>query len=128
MSDAYTTTAEFTVSLSVEDEELSTSMYQGGNWMDAEFRLTDGAPYDTVDLNIGANGVYEPPFGKTFGKVTANVPNPSAGAIVVTENGTYDVTDKASVIVRTPVPIELTQAEYDALTTYENTLYGIVEE
>lgn len=36
-------------------------------------------------------------FGAT--KVNVNVPNPSSGSIEITENGTYNVTDKASAVV-----------------------------
>lgn len=79
-------------------------------------------------LTVSENGTYTAPSGTAYGGVTVNVPNPSSGSITVTENGTYDVTEKASVIVNTPVPVALTQAAYDAMATYDsNTLYCIVE-
>lgn len=37
-----------------------------------------------------------------YARVDVNVPNPSSGSLSITENGTYDVTDKASAVVNVP--------------------------
>lgn len=59
-------------------------------------------------LEIAANGTYTAPSGVDgYSPVTVNVPIPEgyivpSGSIDITENGTYDVTEKASALVSIP--------------------------
>lgn len=59
-------------------------------------------------LSVTENGTYTAPNGVDgYSPVTVNVPIPDgyikpAGALEVTENGSYDVTEKASVVVSVP--------------------------
>ena len=53
-------------------------------------------------LSVTENGTYTAEDGHAYSPVTVDVPNPSTGSISIIENGTYDVTDKASAIVNVP--------------------------
>lgn len=50
-------------------------------------------------LTVTENGVYEAESGSAYSPVTVNVQNPSTGALNISANGTYDVTEKASAVV-----------------------------
>ena len=55
-------------------------------------------------LSVTENGTYTAPSGVDgYSPVTVQVPNPSSGSIRLTENGTYDVTEKAEAVVSIPV-------------------------
>lgn len=56
------------------------------------------------DITITTNGVYRAEAGYTgFGTVTVNVPTEASGSVTFTENGTYDITQYASVTVAVPM-------------------------
>lgn len=56
-------------------------------------------------IEITANGTYtEDVKGFKTAEITVNVPNPSTGVLEIVENGTYDVTEFASVEVAVPSP------------------------
>ena len=63
-----------------------------------------GGSATLIEKSVNANGVYNAADDEADGysKVTVNVPNPSTGSISITENGTYDVTEKASAVVNVP--------------------------
>lgn len=68
-----------------------------------------------INKNINANGTYNASSDNADGykKVVVDVPNPSAGSISITQNGTYDVTEKASAVVDVPTltaePLSVTE-------------------
>lgn len=58
------------------------------------------ADIDVEPLQVTENGTYTAPTGKAYSPVEVNVPGIiPAGAIEITENGTYDVSDKAEAVV-----------------------------
>lgn len=65
-------------------------------------------PEQTKSTNITQNGTTHvtPDSGKVLSdvEIIVNVPNPSTGAINISENGTYDVTQYASAIVNIVIP------------------------
>lgn len=58
-----------------------------------------GGSTDVQQLNVTSNGTYIAEDGTAYSPVVVNVPNPSSGEIEITENGAYDVTEKASAVV-----------------------------
>ena len=59
----------------------------------------------TLITPTGAKSITENGEGidvKDYATANVNVPNPSTGALEVDSNGTYDVTEKASVVINVP--------------------------
>lgn len=74
-----------------------------------------GASVTIEPLTITENGTTTAPEGKAYSPVTVDVPNPSAGELEITENGTYDVMEKASAVVNVP--------QYLGYLTFSNIAY-----
>lgn len=65
------------------------------------FRCSSGQSANLGTKSITSNGTYNASSDNLDGysQVTVNVPNPSTGTITITQDGTYDVTDKATAVV-----------------------------
>ena len=92
-------------------------------------------PTGTETISVIENGtVSRDVTNKKTVAINVDVPIPPGyivptGNLGITENGSYDITAKTSVTVDVPTFVQLTQAEYDTLTTKDpDTLYVIVEE
>lgn len=66
-------------------------------FVDAEINVNVPQPSGTKQISINSNGTTtEDVSDYMIAQIAVNVPNPSSGTLNITQNGTYDVTDKAS--------------------------------
>lgn len=108
-----------------------TDGYDSGYTDGYQSGYTDGEEsVPLVSTGFTSNGIFSAAAGG-FNVVTVNVPTgiTPSGSISIVNNGTYNVTDKASAVVNvTPTIVSLTQTQYDNLSPKDpNTIYLITE-
>lgn len=89
------------------------------NGYDGFDKVVVNTPKSTfMEMKVTKNGVYDPKtYGKDgFNKFTVDVPEPS-GNLEITENGTYDITEKASVTVAVEADYTEIEADYTKIDT-----------
>lgn len=83
-----------------------------------------GSSVTVEPLTVTTNGTTTAPAGKAYSPITVNVPNPSSGALNISANGTYDVTEKASAVVDVPGANLVALTATDNNTTYDPADYN----
>jgi hypothetical protein len=119
-----------------------TTIYTAGKYCEEDILVQvpegsggESTPTQEKTVNITKNGTTEitPDNGYALSKVTANVNVPipdgyikPSGTLLIDENGTHDVTDKASVSVNVPIPEGYIQPSGE-LEIIENGQYDVTE-